>query len=68
VLQYEALTEDQLRTKLEQFPRGTKLLWQFWQPGQISPPVSMSKQEEVYERMRAVAEEHGVALGEANHP
>jgi hypothetical protein len=68
VLQYGALTEDQLRAKLAQLPRGTQLLWQFWPPGQIAPPVTMEKQEAVYERMRAVAQQYGIALGKANHP
>jgi hypothetical protein len=68
VLQYGSLTENQLRAKLAQFPAGTQLLWQFWQPGQIAPPVSLAKQEEFYERMRAKAEQHGVGLGKANHP
>ena len=68
VLQYGALNEDQLAAKLTQFPRGTQLLWQFWQPGEIAPPVTMAKQEAVYERMRAVAEKHGITLGRANHP
>lgn len=68
VLQYEALTEDELRAKLTQFPRGTQLRWQFWQPGQISPPVSLAKQEALYERLRAIAEQHGVVLGKANEP
>jgi len=67
VLQYGSLTRDQLPVKLAQFPHGTKLVWQFWQPGQISPPVSLAKQEELYERMRAVAKQHGVELGKANH-
>jgi hypothetical protein len=66
VLQYDSLTEEQLRTKLAQFPRGTELRWQFWQPGQISPPVSMAVQEAVYERMRGVAAKNGVMLGKAN--
>jgi hypothetical protein len=66
VLQYSSLTEDQLRAKLLQFPRGTELRWQFWQQGQISPPVSMSKQEAFYERMRAIADEHGVTLAKTN--
>jgi hypothetical protein len=67
VLQYEAITGDQLRAKVEQPPRGTELRWQFWQPGQISPPVSMAKQEEVYERLRAVAEKHGIPLEKATN-
>jgi hypothetical protein len=68
VLQYVSLTEEQLRAKLAQVPRGTKLVWQFWQPGQISPPVSMAVQETLYEIMRGVAEKNGATLGKANHP
>jgi hypothetical protein len=68
VLQYDDLTEDQLGAKLAQFPSGTHLLWQFWQLGQISPPVSMTKQEEFNESVRILAERHGVVLGKANHP
>jgi hypothetical protein len=68
VLQYESLTEDELSTKLTQFPRGIQLRWQFWQPGQISPPVSIAKQEAIYERMRAICEGHGVVLDKANQP
>jgi hypothetical protein len=68
VLQYDSLTEDQLRAKVAQLPRGIQLRWQFWQPGQISPPVSMAKQEAFYERVRADAEQHGIILGKANHP
>jgi hypothetical protein len=68
VLQYDTLTEDQLRAKVAQFPSGMQLRWQFWQPGQISPPVSMAKQEAFYERIRAEAERHGVILEKANHP
>jgi hypothetical protein len=62
VLQYNTLTEDRLAVKMGQFPRGTQLVWQFWKPGQISPPVSMARQEAVYERMRAAAAENGVML------
>ena len=68
VLQYSSLTENQLRAKLAQFPGGTELVWQFWPPGRISPPVSISVQDAVYERMRAVAGENGIRLGRANHP
>jgi hypothetical protein len=66
LLQYDGLTEEQLRAKIAQLPRGMQLEWQFWKAGQISPAVSMEKQEAVYERVRAVAEEHGVVLGKAN--
>jgi len=68
VLQYESLTEEQLSVKLGQFPRGTQLMLQFWQPEQEFPPVSMAAQETLYERMRSVAEKNGVTLGKANHP
>jgi hypothetical protein len=68
VLQYGSLTGEQLGAKLAQFPRGTQLLWQFWQPGQIAPPVSLAKQEEFYGRMRVIAEQQGVGLGKANYP
>ena len=67
MLQYDSLTEDQLSAKLAQFPPGTELLWQFWPPGQISPGVSMAKQEEFYDRMRAVAQQHRITLGKANY-
>jgi hypothetical protein len=66
ILQYDSLTEDGLRAKLAQFPRGMRLLWQFWQPGQISPPVSMTLQDALYERMRAIGEKNGVTLGKAD--
>ena len=68
VLQYSELTEQQLRAKLAQFPRGTELLWQFWQPERISPSVNMAVQEALYESMRSTAEKNGVSLGKANHP
>lgn len=68
VLQYAQLTEEQFRKKLEQFPRGTRLTWQFWQPGEITPPVSIEKQEALYERMRAVADQHGITLEKTNDP
>jgi hypothetical protein len=68
VLQYNSLTEEQLRLKLGQFPRGTKLMLQFWPPGQMFPPVSMALQEALYERMRSIADKNGVTLGKANHP
>jgi hypothetical protein len=62
VMQYSALTEDQLKAKVTQFPEGTELVWQFWKPGEISPPVGMDKQEAVYDRVRAVAERRGVTI------
>jgi hypothetical protein len=68
VLQYEGLTEDQLRAKVAQLPPGTRLRWQFWPPGQISPPVAMDKQDAVYERVHAAGAQHGVILEKTNHP
>jgi hypothetical protein len=62
VMQYSSLTEDQLKAKVTQFPEGTELVWQFWKQGEISPPVGMGKQEAVYDRVRAVAERHGVTV------
>ena len=66
LLQYTSLTEEQLRLKLAQLPKGVRFSWQFRAPGQIYPP--MAKQEALYERMRTVAEEHGTKLEKANHP
>jgi hypothetical protein len=68
LLQYDGLNGDQLLAKMAQLPRGTQLRWQFWQPGQISPPVTLAKQESVYERVRVAAEKHGIVLAKANHP
>jgi len=62
VMQYIWLTEDQLKAKVTQFPEGTELVWQFLKPGEISPPFAMEKQEAVYGRVRAVAEQHGVTV------
>ena len=68
LLQYVQLTEAQLNAKLEQFPSGTKFAWQFWKPGQISPPVTMAKQEEFYERISAAAQQHGITIAKKIDP
>lgn len=68
VLQYQGLSQEQLRAKIAEFPRGMNVTFQFWQPGQIQPPVSMEKQEAVYQRLKAVAVEHGIVLAKTNHP
>jgi hypothetical protein len=65
LLASSALTEEQMRTKLAQFPQGTKILWQIWQPGNISSTITMKRQEAEYESMRAIAAEHGVSLVKA---
>jgi hypothetical protein len=64
VLQYSNLDEEQLRAKMSQMPRGTKLQFQIWKPGQISPPVSMEKQEAAFQALRMYATQFGVILGE----
>ena len=67
-LQYDQLTEDQLRAKIAQLPSGTRLRWQFLQPPQVYPPVSIARQDAVYERIHAAAVQHGVVLEKTNHP
>ncbi|HZU25571.1 MAG TPA: hypothetical protein VFA04_08615 [Bryobacteraceae bacterium] len=62
VLQYDALNEEQLLAKVAQLPSGTHLTWQFYAPGQISPPVSLEKQEAVYQRVRTAAAQHGLVI------
>jgi hypothetical protein len=39
-----------------------------WKPGQIAPPVTMEKQQAVFERMKAVAEEHGLQMVQLIQP
>jgi hypothetical protein len=62
------LTEEQLKAKVALLPRGSKVEWQFWQPGQITPPVSMEMQDAAFDRLRAAAEAHGITLVKANYP
>jgi hypothetical protein len=59
VVQYDQLTEEQLVSKLAQFPRGTEFQWSFWPVEQAIPTVSLAKQEALYERVRAAAERSG---------
>ena len=66
ILQYDGLTEDQLRIKLSQLAKDAEVRWQFWKAGQISPAVSLQKQDAVYERVRADAALHGVIVTTAN--
>ena len=68
VLQYSTLGEEQFRAKLSQMPAGIKLYFQIWKPGQISPPVSMEKQEAVFERLRSHAAQFGVTIEEKSDP
>jgi len=68
VLQYSNLDEEQFRAKLSQMPGGTKLYFQIWKPGQISPPVSMEKQEAVLQSLRNHATQFEVTIEEKIAP
>jgi hypothetical protein len=68
VLQYSNLDEEQFRAKLSQMPQGIQLKFQVWKPGHISPPVSMEKQEAVFQSLRAYAAQFGVAIDEKSEP
>jgi hypothetical protein len=68
VLQYSNLDEEQLRAKLSQMPSGTTLQFQIWKPGQISPAVSMEKQEAVFQSLRTYAAQFRVGIGEKSDP
>lgn len=62
VLGSSDFTEEQLKSKLAQFPEGTRFEWLIWLPGHISPPVAVSAQVAVYERVREDAEAHGILV------
>jgi hypothetical protein len=62
VLASSGLTEEQLKTKLAQFPRGTRILWELWQPALIDPSVGMKRQEAEYETFRTLAEKKDITL------
>lgn len=68
VLQYSNLDEQQFKAKLSQLPRGMKLYFQIWKPGQISPPVSMEKQEAVFQALRSHAAQFGVTIEQKSDP
>jgi hypothetical protein len=68
MLQYSNLDEQQFRTKLSQLPAGMKLYFQIWKPGQISPPVSMEKQETVFQALRSHAGQFGVTIEKKSDP
>lgn len=68
VLQYSNLDEQQFKAKLSQMPRGMKLYFQIWKPGQISPPVSMEKQEAVFQSLRSHAAQFGVTIEKKSDP
>jgi hypothetical protein len=64
VLQYSNLDEAQFGEKLSQMPYGTKLSFQVYKPGQISPPVSVEKQEALLQSFRKQAAKSGVTIEE----
>ena len=68
MLQYSNLDEQQFRAKLSQMPGGMKLYFQMWKPGQISPPVSMEKQEGVFQALRSHAAQCGVTIEKKSDP
>jgi len=68
VLQYSNLDEQQFRAKLSQLPEGMKFYFQIWKPGQTSPPVSMEKQEAVFQSLRSHAAQFGVTIEKKSDP
>jgi hypothetical protein len=68
VLQYSNLDEQQFRAKLSQMPSGMKLYFQIWKPGQISPPVSVERQEAVFEALSTHAAQFGVTIEKKSDP
>jgi hypothetical protein len=68
ILQYSNLDEEQFRAKLSQMPSGTRLQFQIWKPGQISPAVSMEKQDAVFQSLRTYAAQFRVAIGKKSDP
>jgi hypothetical protein len=68
VRQYSNLDEEQFRAKLSQMPKGTKLQFQIWKPGQISPPVSMEKQEALFQSLQGYAAQCGVNIEQKSDP
>jgi hypothetical protein len=64
VLQYSNLDEEQIRLKLSQLPKGSKLYFVTYAADQMSNPVSMGKQQAVLQRLRKYAAQFGVTVEE----
>jgi hypothetical protein len=47
-----------------QLLRGMKVYFQIWKPGQIAPPVSMEKQEAVFQPLRSHTAQFGMTIEE----
>jgi hypothetical protein len=63
-LNYSGLDEEQIRTKLSQMPRGSKLYFQTYTAEQMVSPVSMEKQQAVLQGLRKYAAPFGVTIEE----
>jgi hypothetical protein len=63
-LDYPGLDEEQIRTKLSQMPRGSKLYFQTYRAEQMGSPVSMEKQQAVLQGLRKYAARFGVTVEE----
>jgi len=64
VLQYTNLDEAQIRTKLSQLPRGSRVYFQTYTGQQMSSPVSMEKQQALLQALRKHAAQFGVNIEE----
>jgi hypothetical protein len=63
-LNYTNLDDEQIRTKLSQMPKGSKLYFQTYIAEQMGSPVSMEKQLAVLEVLRRYAQQFGVIIEE----
>jgi hypothetical protein len=64
VLQYSGLDEDQIRVKLSQLPRGSRVYFRTMTPEQMSKPISMENQQAVLQGLRRHAAQFGVIVEE----
>lgn len=62
MLQYHDLDEEQLRTKLSQMPRGSTFYFVTHKAEEMSAPVSMEKQQAVFQGLRKYAAQFGVTI------
>jgi hypothetical protein len=57
VMQYQALTEEQLPNKIGQFPRGARFTYT-----QTTTPTLAARENTLIERMKSISDEHGIHL------
>jgi hypothetical protein len=57
VMQYQALTEEQLPNKIAQFPRGARFTYT-----QTTTPTVAAREKTLIERMKSISEAHGIQL------